>query len=414
MRTVVQFVFFTVFFCQIGICEILPIKVLDNKVFMLNNQMKYKESQSLLLPLLNRIELSDSYKFEVCILLSYTYKRVYDYESTTKFLDKAIEYAVKTTNKDRYQAIVLSEKAFVYFDTQEYDKANEIMQQLAKTNYRYIDFNNQAVLIMQQAYLQFLDKNYLLAESTYDAAIKCMKKGKSCNLPMIYVKKMQLYAAMGSMPKALEAYNTSGFYADSCKIIKYRIYACEELETIYKKQKNFEAAGVISIYLDSLKLIYEKEEHIAELHNQKEAFLLHDKNDELKRVKGDKFQLQLWLILSILALFGIIWALLSYRKQKQALKGEFELFRESILLHFSQQPQQKEEILLLVETDTIEKTEEKILLSERQQEVLECLREGMLNKEIAARLYISENTVKYHIKGIYQALKINDRKELIN
>ncbi|MCB0156249.1 MAG: response regulator transcription factor [Anaerolineae bacterium] len=50
-------------------------------------------------------------------------------------------------------------------------------------------------------------------------------------------------------------------------------------------------------------------------------------------------------------------------------------------------------------------------LSEREQEVLAQLAEGKTNQEIAALLYLSENTVKYYLKNIYQKLQVNNRTE---
>ena len=38
----------------------------------------------------------------------------------------------------------------------------------------------------------------------------------------------------------------------------------------------------------------------------------------------------------------------------------------------------------------------------------------MANKEIAARLYVSENTVKFHLKNIYSKLGVNSRVQAIN
>ena len=41
------------------------------------------------------------------------------------------------------------------------------------------------------------------------------------------------------------------------------------------------------------------------------------------------------------------------------------------------------------------------LLSDRELEVLQCVIDGAGNKEIAATLIISENTVKVHLRNIY-------------
>lgn len=53
-------------------------------------------------------------------------------------------------------------------------------------------------------------------------------------------------------------------------------------------------------------------------------------------------------------------------------------------------------------------------LSEREKELLQFLANGVANKEIAARLYVSENTVKFHLKNIYSKLGVNSRVQAIN
>jgi DNA-binding NarL/FixJ family response regulator len=48
-------------------------------------------------------------------------------------------------------------------------------------------------------------------------------------------------------------------------------------------------------------------------------------------------------------------------------------------------------------------------LSLREREVLELAAGGLSNKEIAARLTISANTVKFHLRTIYSKLGVHDR-----
>lgn len=52
-------------------------------------------------------------------------------------------------------------------------------------------------------------------------------------------------------------------------------------------------------------------------------------------------------------------------------------------------------------------------LTAREIEVLQELADGITNQEIAARLFISENTVKNHIHNILEKLNINNRREAI-
>ena len=53
-------------------------------------------------------------------------------------------------------------------------------------------------------------------------------------------------------------------------------------------------------------------------------------------------------------------------------------------------------------------------LSDREQEVLELMCNGLLYKEIALKLSISGNTVKNHLKSIYKKLHVQNKIEAIN
>jgi DNA-binding CsgD family transcriptional regulator len=53
------------------------------------------------------------------------------------------------------------------------------------------------------------------------------------------------------------------------------------------------------------------------------------------------------------------------------------------------------------------------LLSDREHEVLMCLADGLTTTQIAAKLYISENTVKTHIRHILDKLESSNRTEAV-
>jgi DNA-binding NarL/FixJ family response regulator len=53
-------------------------------------------------------------------------------------------------------------------------------------------------------------------------------------------------------------------------------------------------------------------------------------------------------------------------------------------------------------------------LSNRENEIIELLAKGMLYKEIAGRLFISQETVRKHVYHIYEKLHVNNRVEAIN
>ncbi len=56
-------------------------------------------------------------------------------------------------------------------------------------------------------------------------------------------------------------------------------------------------------------------------------------------------------------------------------------------------------------------TEPEPLLSDRQLEILRLIAEGFSNREIASRVYLSENTVKSHVQEIFRKLQVRNRVE---
>ncbi len=56
----------------------------------------------------------------------------------------------------------------------------------------------------------------------------------------------------------------------------------------------------------------------------------------------------------------------------------------------------------------------KEILSDRENEVLQLLADGLLYKEIAERLFIVHGTVRQHIHRIYEKLHVHNRTEAVN
>ena len=52
-------------------------------------------------------------------------------------------------------------------------------------------------------------------------------------------------------------------------------------------------------------------------------------------------------------------------------------------------------------------------LTQREVQVVQAIEEGLTNKEVAIRLNIGLETVKYYIKNIYQKLEVNSRHAII-
>lgn len=62
-------------------------------------------------------------------------------------------------------------------------------------------------------------------------------------------------------------------------------------------------------------------------------------------------------------------------------------------------------------THRVQSTKDSTQLSPREQEVLALLAQGLTNPEIGLELTVSENTVRFHLKNIYEKLNVTNRTE---
>ena len=77
----------------------------------------------------------------------------------------------------------------------------------------------------------------------------------------------------------------------------------------------------------------------------------------------------------------------------------FEYFQQSFREESSKQDSDEENLLSY--------------LTQREEEVLELLTQGITYKGVANKLFISETTVKTHVNNIFQKLQVNDRTQAV-
>lgn len=100
--------------------------------------------------------------------------------------------------------------------------------------------------------------------------------------------------------------------------------------------------------------------------------------------------------------------LLPYYKVRKYLKDIIQKFKTQLL----EDPDNKEFMQKLIELMGIK--DENEVLSPREIEVLQALIDGLSNKEIGEKLFISISTVKTHVINIYSKLGVKNRVEAVN
>ena len=169
---------------------------LNKQITAFNDQMQYEKSIAILTKITSN-EATDSYdKYYAFLLKPHTYKRLFNYPKTLKALDDAYEIGIKTDKKDAVRNIILAEKSFIYFDTQNYKKAIDLMNELAKVNYKFIDLKDKCWILMQEGFILYLDKKYAEADKKYDTVLTILSKLAPYQLPNVYGKKIELYNEM--------------------------------------------------------------------------------------------------------------------------------------------------------------------------------------------------------------------------
>ena len=387
---------FLIFCFQISLAQEVNIVKLNDKIYEYNNNLEYKKSQDTLLHLLSNENLTAHDQIEINILLSMTYKRLQDYKSVLLYLSDAKKIALE--NKlVVFEDEINAQFAFAFFDTQNYKEADKIMKKIALDNYRNLNSDSKSKILMQQGFIEFLDSNYEPAENFYKKASGLMQKDNHCDLPIVFGKQIQLYFATKEFEKANNYYKKGIEKAKECHIIKYEIYLAEVMMNIYKDRKDATNTFKFQKKYDSLTLILKPAENLQELHFDR----------EIKSRDNEQKEKKYWWItvisytIALLLLFIIIILVLRYSfKLKRINKAQVHTIGEMRTMVTQYEFNEKTNVSNLS------------LLNKRQLSIIDMIKDGKSYKEIANQLHVSENTIKYHIKIIYDILNIKKRSQL--
>lgn len=149
---------------------------------------------------------------------------------------------------------------------------------------------------------------------------------------------------------------------------------------------------------------FEKDQLIQSLANQ---------HQESRDKAASNFK-KMWYVLgiSLLLIIGILVVFYLYRKnidhELQHKNSEIQNYIYKI-----DQLESAQDVKVATSSLSIKEKIEKLDLSKREKEVLELITKGYKNTEIAQTLFVSNNTIKTHIKNIYSKLDVENRIQAI-
>ncbi|WP_312825978.1 LuxR C-terminal-related transcriptional regulator [Epilithonimonas sp.] len=383
----------------------LNIKALEKEITKYNREGKQKDSQKRLFDLLLVGNLTKEEKANVFFYIGTTYRTVDDYVMCIDYLNRSYNIAKKLPKDNALRMKLDYEYAFAYFDSKEFDKSSKMMSRIANENYINAIPENQSYILLQEGYLFLRENKFDRAELKYEQAFDIMETVNYCNLPVILVKMMDLYNHERDLKKVEGLYAKSLKISKHCGILKYQVFAAEEMERIYKENNLLKDAYFISLKIDSLKKIVDLESKVSEMHLMERKYI--DRHEAL--LEKSMFWEKISAVIVAFIMLSII--VYSFRKsenlktENQKMEEEIELIKEDLNSYSESFNTNEKAINSELAISNLNK------LNDRQNELVKLMADGLSNKEIADKLFITESTVKYHIKNIYSILDLKDRKD---
>ena len=378
------------------------LKKLENQIKTLNDNLQYEKSIAVLNEIITNEQSTHYEKYYAYLLESFTYKRLFNYTKTLHKLDLALAEGLQSDQKEEVKNTIDAEKCFVYFDTQDYPKAEALITQLRKLNFKHLTIPTQSWIIMQDGYIKMLNKDYAKSEQLLNEAAALVKANSPENLPNIYGKKMELFNKMNLFEKRDTAFKEGLLLAKKYNKVKYEMYLYQVMRNIFQENEDYKNAFFTQKKYDSIVKYYNATDANGKLELAEKK--LEDENRQLKEQNEKYIDYILYgVIVSLLLLLYFAFRLYQSNMAKRILVEKENTRIHNEIERLTQALDEKGNATLNLSNYN---------LTDRQKEIIDFIRSGLTNKEIATKLFISENTVKYHLKIIYEILDIDHRSAI--
>ncbi len=398
---------FKFFFClcliQVFRAQTINPEKFQDEIYELNNKRQYDKSIARIYEVLYDPKSSYYDRYNAYLQKAFTYKRIFNYTETFNNLSLALKEGMQSDRKKEVEARVAIERFFIIFDLQKNEEMRKMIEKNKKLDLSLIDEQTRALYMSALAIVEITDGKYEEGNKKIDEAIATFSRVSPKDLPNIYGKKMFLYRKLNQPEKVEEAFNKAMFYAKKYKSDLYIKNLAVDMWEFYTYQNNLEKARYYRKIADDLKyddnlILNVQSIELTDL----EKKIQYEKYIAEKQAKQrENIIILITSIIAVIVFVLLFKSLLDNRKKRLFAESENSRIREDL------------EKTLQGNSENNRKTEiNSALLTDRQMQIVNLVKQGKTNKEIGAELFISENTVKYHLKIIYNILGIGTRNQL--
>lgn len=378
---------------------------LNDEISILNDEFKYEASLLKLEEVITDKKSTHFDIFNAYIQRSLTYKRLYNYPEVSRNLELAKGHLDEVDNKklkEIGEVRWLVEQLFVAFDNQKWKEVDEVIKEISTKNITLLNSETTLFYYNVIATLQMKEKNFLEAEKTLNHAIELGKRDNPKHVAAVYIKLIDLAELKKDISMAEKAFDNAVFYSKKYKMLIYEKFVYYIMSHFYAEMKDYEKAYINQEIGVSLTYKYSTNTFNGKLTILDKELLDKRKNIEINYEKKIRYLLLTCLIGTIAFLIVVIKLYYSNKEKNRFIQRENTRMRIE-LENLMKESNDKGDKLLQIENYN---------LTERQTDIINLVKQGKTNKEIGEKLFISENTVKYHLKTIYKVLGIENRLEL--
>lgn len=327
------------------------------------------------------------------------YRKIGIFTEALTYLKEALVFGRKTTFKEQFEQQINLDQALLALEQLDYATSMALVKKIDPKGVGIIDGYHGLYTFLLGVKAMEEEQDYTVAYTQFEKAILLLEKQQPAYLPYLYKEKMRLHLYLGQEEAMLQSYQMGLALGEQYKVTVEVLELHHLLMNYYKDKGLYQQSMAISNAMITLFTQFDAIGTCSRLNQLSQE--LAEAKAEQQRLRELRIQNMLWgflLVVGVLVLVSLV-VFTKNNKHKDAVERENQLLKDDVqILHHQRKQKEKEKSLQL---------------SERQVYILDLVKQGKKNKEIAEALFISENTVKYHLKIIYETLQVKGRSDLV-